>query len=200
MLAPNVDVRALVPRARVLSNHSPAYELELVTADGELILVASNEGRGGSNSYSDYRVARVLEQQACSDFPDEVTALDSLCAALADGAGTYAEAVQWHREYIAAYDLEFPPDAPYTVVEAEAVEPEAVDPRVELQILASGLEAFGLAFVPEDTRCLLTLPGGDEIVAWIIDGGVAASWIDGSVEGGLDLVAAAILDRIGGAG
>ncbi len=193
MLAPNVDVRALVPRARVLSHHSPAYELELVTTDGDLILVANNEGHGGSNRYSDYRVARVLEQQAADDFPG-TNALDSLCAAMADGAESYSEALTSHTEYLAAYDLEFPPGEDYVPYDAA---PTAADPRVELQILASALEAFGLDFVPEDTRCVLTLPGGDEILAWLLPEGVAASWTDGSVEGALDAVVAAILDRIG---
>lgn len=166
MLGPHIDVRALVPRGRI--SDSPAYELELVTPAGELVLVASYEGRGGCNTYSDPRVARVLGQQALRDFPgaDALNALDMLCSALVRGSETYAEAVAKWKSFR----------------------------KIELQILALGLEAYGLPFVVDGAdRCVLALGDGTDVRARPLPSGdIAATWSGGRVQGTLDAVAAAV--------
>lgn len=179
MFGPHVDIRTLVPRA-CLTDDAPAYELVLVALSGEIVLIVANDGVGGANSYHDDRVAAVLAQQAQPDFPDDPTPLESLCAAWVDGATSYEEALAVHRAYLDAFDL--------------GDDQVDVDPHVELQLLALALaDVFELPFeVDADNRCLMELPGGGVVTAWLSNGDVRASWASGEARGDLETVAASI--------
>jgi hypothetical protein len=189
MLGPHVDVHTLVPRNRILHLHSSAYELALTAPTGELVLVVENDGSGGGNRYSDDRVARVLSNQARADFAT-VVPLDSLCAALADGADTYEEALAAFERFLEAdavlHETDF---EPYDVAPPQAAD----DPR-ETQILVLGFGAFGLPFSLLDAdRCVLALPNGSEVVATVAAGGqIVAAWDGGHALGDLESVSHAV--------